>query len=312
MIKLISFFIINYVFISSSLKVSINTKNVNNLHNINRKTILDLGNTFRNTTYYPESDVTIVKKLGNSSIKLEPIIVLPGLDMSGLSVYTNVIRASENRDAYIILAGYAKTQTLQELCGCVSNYIISKNLKEIVIIGESFGGLMALFLASKVRKRVSHIVFLNPATSYHRTSWGSIVNKKFSNHNIAHRVLGHGPNMEHIMRSIYHVSETYPDHVYFYIMSYFMMLFNILVTDQNLVKRRINSYMAITQPEIDSLCKSLNTKTTIVVGKRDKLLPSSKEADILNNLIKYSRVIKISKAGHLFVASDFDIRDVLY
>ena len=90
-----------------------------------------------------------------------------------------------------------------------------------------------------------------------------------------------------------------------------MMLFNILVTDQVLVKRRINSYMAITQPEIDSLCKSLNTKTTIVVGKRDKLLPSSKEADILNKLIKYSRVIKISKAGHLFVASDFDIRDVL-
>ena len=156
MIKLLSFFILFTC--SSSLKVSVNTRNVNNLYDLNRKTILDLGNTFRNTTYYPESDVTIVKKLSDNSVKLEPILVLPGLDMSGLSVYTNVIRASGNRDAYIILAGYDKNQTLQELCGCVSNYMISKNLKDVVILGESFGGLMALFLTNKIKNRVSHIV----------------------------------------------------------------------------------------------------------------------------------------------------------
>ena len=290
-----------------------------NLYDLKRKTILDLGSSFKNVTHYVKSDVTIVKRNSDSDTNtrnLGPILVLPGLDMSGLSVFPNVVRAGEKRDSYVVLAGYSKNQTLEELCDCVVNFVVSNLLEDITMIGESFGGLMALSVSNIIRQKISHIILLNPATSYHKTSWHKIVNKMgkyrtINLDNINSRLLEHGPSIKHVIESIYHMSETHPDHVYFYIVSYFMMLFNIIVTDETLVKQRINSYLSVSQYEIDSLCKYVKTPTTIIVGEKDSMLPSVKEAGVLNKIIELSTVIKVKEAGHLFCASDFDIRDLL-
>ena len=282
-----------------------------NLYELNRKTILDLGSSFKNMTHYTESDVTIVKRNSDSIRKLGPVLVLPGLDMSGLSVFPNVVRAGQKRDSYIVLAGYSKNQTLEELCDVVVNFVVSNRLEDITIIGESFGGLMALSVSSIIKQRISHMILLNPATSYHKTSWHRVVNKMGNFESINSKLLSHGPSIQHVVESIYHMSEHHPEHLYFYIVSYFMMLFNIIVTDRILVKHRINSYMSISQYEIDSLCKNVKIPTTIIVGEKDKMLPSLKEAVILNKSIELSTVIRVKEAGHLFCASDFDIRDLL-
>jgi len=312
--KYLSFISFNLILTGTSLRLFHFNKpkihNARNLYNIERKTILDLGSSFQNVTYYQEDDVTVVKKECFSQIKGNgPVIFLPGVDMSGLSVYPSTVRLSETRNSYIILAGYSKDQNIEQLCNRVVEYIVKNDLTDIVLVGESFGGLMAVKLSGTLNKRLSHVLLLNPATSYHRTFWKKNIN--LGNGNISHILFNHGPSVTHVMGSIHVMSESHPDHVYYYIMSYFMMLFNIIVTDQTLIKRRMNSYMTPSGYDIEKFCKKMRIKTTIVVGKKDKLLPSSKEADILKKLIRHSEVIKLEKATHLFCWSDFDINELI-
>jgi len=82
-----------------------------------RKTVLDLRNLLKNHTHFSETDITISTVVRDNvetkSPKNSPVFFLPGLDMPGLSVYPNMIRASDNRDVYVGLAGYSHVQTLK-------------------------------------------------------------------------------------------------------------------------------------------------------------------------------------------------------
>lgn len=286
---------------------------IQNLYGINRKTVLDLGNSFKNVTHHYDHDVTFVKRSSSSDTNLGPVFVIPGLDMAGLSLYPNFIRASEERDIFIVLAGYSKQQNFETLCDCIVNFIISEGMKDVVLVGESFGAIMAIYVENKIHRKISSLIIINPATSFHRTSWSKVILKiRRENKQLSHEIIKHGPDSSRIIQSIIKFSETHPDYIYEYIMSYFMMLFNIIVTDQNKVFIRIESYLHMGQPELDELCKKIRIPTTIVVGVNDKLLPSSREADRLHKLIRsVVKVVKIEDANHMLTSIDFDIRDLI-
>lgn len=285
-----------------------------NLYELNRKTVLDLGDSFKNVSHNFDHDITFVKRNSTSNVQNGPMVVIPGLDLSGLSLYANAIRASETREVYIMLAGYSREQTFNNLLYYAIKYIIDEDMKDVVLVGESFGAILTISIENRIRERIDSLILINPATSFHRTNWTKRILKiRKENGRISHAIVKHGPDSKKLLQSISDFAETHPNHAYHYIVSYFMMLFNILVTDQEKVFSRITSYLCVTQPEIDEMCKKIRIQTTIIVGKNDKMLPSSKEADRLKKLIKRTvvTVVKIDNAGHMLSSSDFYITDFL-
>lgn len=289
-------------------------KTVSSIYSRTRKTVLDLGSSFKNLTHYIEMDVTVARMncTGNHGGG-GPVIFLPGLDMSGLSIYPNAIKASENRDVIVLLAGYSRNQTTKELSDLVVQYIVDSNMKDIVLVGESFGGVLAVDSVIQIRERVSQMILINPATSFPRTRWMKRISRVRSSnsHAFTARILAHGPRIENIMESMYDMSGSYPDHLYNYILTYVMMAFNILVTDPSLVIERIRCYLGMSTKQMDAMCRVVRTPTTIIVGRDDRLLPSSREADRLSKLIPGSTVIKLDKVGHMVTPDVFDIRDFI-
>ena len=303
------FSLANGLIIPFCSKSEIPKKN-NNLYGIKRKTVLDLGDSFRNVTHHYDHDVTFVKRNSSSNGTLGPVLVIPGLDMAGLSMYSNFIRASEERDIFIVLAGYSKEQRFETLCDCVVDFIISEGMKDVVLVGESFGAVVAIYVENRLHKCLSSLIMINPATSFHRTSWKKVILKmKRGNRQLSHEIIKHGPHSSRIIKSVVKFSESHPEYIYEYMMSYLMMLHNIIVTDQNKVFVRIESYLHMKQPELDELCKKIRIPTTIIIGKKDKLLPSSNEADRLSKIIKNAEVVKVKDANHMMTSIDFDIRD---
>ena len=234
------------------------------VHKCERRTILDLGTLFNNDTYYSESDVTIssITTINGIGPKNRPILFLPGLDMSGLSIYPNIIRASEDRDVYLLLAGYGKIQTLCDLSQCVDRYLESSNINEISIVGESFGGVLAAYISCDLKKKVKSVLFINPATSYPKTSWSSQMDT--NPHLITKNILNHGPSLSSLYESMRCVMNEYPEYTYDYILTFFFMVFNVVVTNPSSVLDRMRSYLSMTQEEIDKMCTEIDPdiKTT--------------------------------------------------
>lgn len=293
-------------------------KQYKNLYDINRKTVLDLGNSFKNVTHFAEHDITIVKRESSTPQhvrNLGPVVIVPGLDMTGLSIFPNAIRLSEKRDVIIILAGYSKQQSLKTLCDCLVTYIVSQDMNSVALVGESFGAIMSILIENRLRKRISSMILINPATSYHRTSWSKRIFKiRKHNRRLSHHVVKHGPDWGRILEAVSEFSETHSDHVYNYILSHFMMILNILVTDQEKVFERIESYLNMTQSEIDQVCRKNRTNTTIIVGKNDRMLPSSREADRLKKIMERAeqvKVVKIENANHMLSSNDLNLTDFL-
>lgn len=285
-----------------------------NVYSIPRKTILDLGDSFVNSTHDVNLDVTVVTRDYMGYVKNKgPVIFLPGLDMSGLSIYPNAIRASDERDVIVFLAGYSRNQTLDQLSEKVVDYISSKDLKDIILVGESFGGVLAIDCASQIRKRITKMILINPATSFPRTKWMKKITSISSvkNYDMTSKILGHGPRAENVLKSIIEISEAYPEHTYNYIMTYMMMAFNVIVTNPLLVTKRITLYLDISIVKMDSMCRVIQIPTTIVVGRNDRLLPSSKEAHRLSRLIDGSDIVKLDNTGHMVTSDVFDIREFM-
>ena len=281
-----------------------------------RKTVLDLGTLFKNDTYYSESDVTIssITNVNGIGPKNRPIFFLPGLDMSGLSIYPNVVRASEDRDVYLILAGYGKIQTLSEFSHCIDRYLKSSNITEISIVGESFGGVLAAYVSCDLKKKVKSVLFINPATSYPKTSWSSEMDILDTNpYLFTKNILDHGPSMSNLYESMICIINEYPECTYDYILTFFFMVFNVVVTHPSSVLDRIRSYLSMTQVEIDNMCTEIDPdiKTTVIVGQGDNLLPSCEEADHLSQLIPNTRVVKLVDIGHMVTPDVLDVRDFI-
>jgi pimeloyl-ACP methyl ester carboxylesterase len=302
---------LNYVshsFMGMNMMLDVNKNSL--IHSIPRKTILDLGDAFVNSTYYEDLDITVATRSSNKFSDRGPVIFLPGLDMSGLSIYPNMIRASEERDVIVFLAGYDRNQTLHEISERVVKYISSNSIKDILLIGESFGGLLAIKCSSRIKKRLKKIILINPATSFPRTQWLEKIVSTNSNqtNDVTSLILGHGPRIENILKSAMDISKYFPEHTYSYMITYLYMVFNMIVTDPVLIQTRIIYYLGIETHKVDFMCRMVGTPTLIVIGKEDKLLPSCKESDKLSKMIKGSVVIKLKKTGHMVTSDVFDIR----
>ena len=100
-----------------------------------------------------------------------PLLFLPGLD--GIENYSS--RSIDNLnvayDVWRMTVSGDDRSSFMEIASLVLQKLDTFN-KPAIIVGESFGGLLATYIALRAKKgSISKLVLVNPATSFHRTSW---------------------------------------------------------------------------------------------------------------------------------------------
>ena len=150
------------------------------------------------STWRASSPLNIVEEEDNSNNPDQPILIyLPGLDGTGISAFTHqfddlasvfevwrlVITTDDRSEFRTILKNVV--DFVEEL---VANSTTTNGKpREVVLVGESFGGVLASAVALNLQKRASKqqktdnkspltgLVLVNPATAFHDTNWDTIV-----------------------------------------------------------------------------------------------------------------------------------------
>lgn len=111
---------------------------------------------------------------GRPSLPL--MIYLPGIDGTGLAAARQFPRLLERFDL-ITLVTPAKDRTgFNELVDIVVQFLkeevpLHPPTRPVYLLGESFGGVLALAVAAQVPELVDRLVLVNPATSFEESLW---------------------------------------------------------------------------------------------------------------------------------------------
>ncbi len=100
--------------------------------------------------------------------KGQPIILIPGATCSGDEWNETVARYSSKYQCHVLtLAGYAgaapltKAPYLSEIKHQIEEYITDNKLDNVVIIGHSIGGVMAMWIASENKVKLGKVVVVD-------------------------------------------------------------------------------------------------------------------------------------------------------
>ena len=147
----------------------------------------------------PLDDVVEENNPDNHHTDKPILIYLPGLDGTGISAFTHqfddlaavfevwrlVITTDDRSEFRTILKQVV--DFVEELVATNTTSSNSSQPREVVLVGESFGGVLASAVALNLQKRASKqqmkdskspltgLVLVNPATAFHDTNWDTIV-----------------------------------------------------------------------------------------------------------------------------------------
>jgi pimeloyl-ACP methyl ester carboxylesterase len=112
----------------------------------------------------------------------KPLLVyLPGMDAAGISAYTQFPSLADSFELWRMTVDKDDCiTTFLDLTNAAVSFIndmvsATANDRPVVLVGESFGGLLAPSVALRVQHKLSGLVLVNPATSFDQTQWTSLL-----------------------------------------------------------------------------------------------------------------------------------------
>jgi len=258
-------------------------------------------------------------------------VYLPGLDCAGISGVQQFHDLSSSFEFWRMSVSTTDRSSFSELSDKVVSFLeeVSNNgSREVTLIGESFGGLLAPIVALKMKSRrckLNGLVMVNPATSFDSTNWdqlGPLLSslKVFQEQGatgatpytvvggiVLSRLIPDSQQFQRILELFQGVqipplsSSTIPE-----ILEAMNEGFGILGKQlpADLVSHRVSQWMPVgAQLLTDKRLATLDLPTLIVAGEEDSFLPSKDEADRLTSLIPKSKKIIVKGSGH-FVLDD--------
>mgnify|MGYP005849006153 CR=1 FL=1 len=270
--------------------------------------------------------------------KDKPIaIYLPGLDGTGISAFTHqfedmaetfelwrMIVTTENRDEF--------RQILRSAVDFVEEIARNNSGREIVLVGESFGGVLASAVALNIQKKsetrhkddyrnpLKGLVLVNPATAFHDTNWDVIVpvlsSLQYLRNNqtgglSAYSVAG-GLALSYLIPSsdqfqtiattvLEAVGIPPPQDAVEDMVALLDILEQRLPADTLL--HRVNSWLSVGTQLVNDRLKNLQIATLVVAGDQDRIMPSGREVERLVNVIPTCEKLLVRGKGH-FVLDD--------
>ena len=257
----------------------------------------------------------------SSSSNLPSLIFLPGLDGKGDYSYQAFANLTSSFKIYKMTVDPSDRSTFLEVTDLIIAAISRLDSKPI-LMGESMGGLFATYVAFRRPNKISKLILVNPATSYERSGWpvfGQIIantpKQIFPLVGISTLLLTavEIDQFTRIGQSI--VSQINSTETA-------VQVFNSLLDSANNVTTllapdtlnwRLTKWLAKGNFYLDNRFEKIDTPTIILVGNRDRLLPSLEEGRRLKKLMKNAKVelIELEEKGHAILDGSYDLAELL-
>ena len=116
-----------------------------------------------------------------SSQKMKPLILyLPGIDGTGMAASSQFKRLALVFDVICFSVPSKDRTPFDALVDCIGSYLkfeaenSSYERKNVIIVGESFGGLLACAVALQFPQLVDRLCLVNPGTSFKKSIWATL------------------------------------------------------------------------------------------------------------------------------------------
>ena len=270
---------------------------------------ITLGMTITNRVALPTVELL---QIGDHSVdQTQKLIYLPGLDGSGNYSYSTLGTLENQYNCWKINILPSDRSKFLELALLVRDYIKKINGgKPITIVGESFGGLLAAYIASRYPQLVSKLILVNPATSFDRTSWKPTAPLLASTGPLfpyigmativatvldKDQITGLGKNI--ITRASSNISEI-------------GNLINVVADELRPITQlpnvlpketltwRIKEWLDVGNFVVKGSLSKIIAPTLLLIGEDDKMLPSKSEGRRLQNLLNHVPFIRVRNCGN--------------
>jgi len=253
-------------------------------------------------------------------------VYLPGLDGTGISAYKQFPDLAREFEFWRMVVDTHDRSSFLDLSNHVCSFIddlvnsVSDVNREVILIGESFGGLLAPSVAIRrsPQSGLKGLVLVNPATSFEETGW-SLIAPYISSLARSDNSLGANfPSVYSIAGGVA-LASTIPDETQF--RQILDIILSISVKDVDDLARifegsregfklleerlppktldhRIEQWCIVGCQVVRPRLSRIMQKTLIVAGKQDKMLPTDKEAGVLAREICNATKIEFNDSGH--------------
>lgn len=255
-----------------------------------------------------------------SSLK-PPLIFLPGLDGVGNYSFRTVRNLSASYDIWRLQISPEDRSSFLDLSSFLVQ-VIKQFPTPIVLLGESFGGLLACHVASRAQDRVAELVLINPATSYDQTGW-SITAPLIARSGSLFPVISVAtllittvePNQ--FLRISRDISSRITS-----METASIEIDRLIQTGSKIVsllppatlQHRISRWLNVGVETMTKRYDLITSPTLVLVSENDRLLPSQKEGTRLKSKlrsVKIFQVISFPDSGHALLDGNVDLLRVI-
>eukprot|EP01041_Mallomonas_annulata_P009122 gene9122-18894_t len=269
---------------------------------------------------YSSKTVYFEKVYGGKNTTLPILLYLPGLDGAGDYAKDAFGSISDTYEIWKLTVLQDDRTTFTALAGLVISFL-SQFPEPVVIMGESFGGLLATYVSFRANTLVSKAILVNPATSFDQTFWPT-VGTMITNTGPAFPIVGAATlaltivepyQIQMVGQSILDRIKTTEDAI--------REIGELLNIPNAVTKRlpvatlrwRLNGWLKAGTHIMNNNYDKITTPTLVLIGIKDRLLPSAQEGKRITKLMK-NAVVEVQEfklGGHALLDGTNNISAIL-
>jgi pimeloyl-ACP methyl ester carboxylesterase len=260
---------------------------------------------YRDTSHEDESLFT----------KKQPLLFLPGLDGIGNYSASAIGKLNSVFEVWKMATIAEDRSNFMELAAFVIKAVEVFD-EPVTLVGESFGGLLAAYVALRAKKgTIGKLVLINPATSFDKTNW-NLVAPIIANTGIAFPLIGMSAllatavDIAQIQRVGFKIASTMttPESalkVANSLLGAGKFLLDLIPAET--LAWRISKWFGAGTTVMEGKYSQILAPTLILVGKNDRLLPSRAEGRRLKKEMTGSSIVEVKEfdIGHALLEDGF-------
>ena len=265
------------------------------------------------------------------------VVYLPGLDAAGISAYWQFPSLSESFELWRMSVETTDRSSFIDLNNAVTKFIDdlvqhSEEKRNIVLVGESFGGLLAPSVALRRQDKLKGLVLVNPATSFDDSQWSTLAPLLSSLRHLEDETAERDLPTPYSVLGGLLLSAVVPDRKQFG--TIVNMILGIPVRNQDdlndvlssmidgfgilqdkipaeTLEHRIKQWLAVGTMVVNPRLSKIHVKTLVVAGTEDRMLPTKEEAQRLIKSIPNCTKVEYPSSGHFVLDERVNLTQVI-
>lgn len=265
---------------------------------VKKYTIADFYNF--DISYVPEVDI-IFAKYNKKKCAKNTLLFISGLEFSSISLAPFIKELDNDFNLVFLCSKNNKiVPSIDSISNTIEIYINKNSLKNVTLIGESSGSIIALHAgySETLKNEINGVILLNSATAYFNSPMNYYINKL---NNIDYFIA----ILFYITLQDFDISMLNTETVY--MMS--LMLINLFYFPKELLLERIDKW--IINHTLEDKLPNYPHNVVLVASTKDELFDSVEEANRLNKILPKSKIVHVHNCKHLITPNRFSLSKVI-